>query len=83
LSTASGVWLRQMTEATRPTMDPLTIALLIIVGCILLSGGSRVLVAVVLIPTALFIGLLALLLVIGCGVLAVWDERRAVPAGRR
>jgi hypothetical protein len=59
-------------------MDPLTIALLIIVGCILLAWGPRVLFAVILIPTALFIGLLALLLVIGCGVLAVRDARRGV-----
>jgi hypothetical protein len=57
-------------------MDPLTIALLIIAGGILL--GPRVLFAVILIPTALFIGLLALLLVIGCGVLAVRDARRGV-----
>jgi hypothetical protein len=57
-------------------MDPLTIALLIIVGCILLAWGPRVLFAVILIPTALFIGLLALLLVIGGTVLVARDERR-------
>jgi hypothetical protein len=46
-------------------MDPLTIALLIITGGILLAWGPRVLFVGILIPTALFIGLLALLLVIG------------------
>jgi len=55
-------------------MDPLMIALLIIAGGILL--GPRVLFAVILIPTALFIGLLALLLVIGGTVLVARDERR-------
>jgi len=59
-------------------MEPLTIALLSIAGCILLAWGPRVLFSVILVPTALFIGLLALLLVIGCGVLAVRDERRRI-----
>jgi hypothetical protein len=62
-----------------PPMDPLTISLLIIAGGILL--GPRVLFAVILIPTALFIGLLALLLVIG-GTVLVARDRRAAGTGR-
>jgi uncharacterized membrane-anchored protein len=65
---------RAVSARLRPNMDPLTIALLIIAGGILL--GPRVLFAVILIPTALFIGLLALLLVIGGTVLVARDERR-------
>jgi hypothetical protein len=61
-----------------PPMAPLTIALLIIAGCILLAWGPRVLFAVILIPTALFIGLLALLLVIGGTLLVARDERRRI-----
>jgi hypothetical protein len=62
-------------------MDPLTIALLIVAGCILLAWGPRVLFVVILIPTALFIGLLALLLVIGGTVLVARDERRRIAGG--
>jgi hypothetical protein len=63
-------------------MDPLTVVLLICAGGILFAW-PRVLFAVILIPTALFIGLLALLLVISCGVLAVRDARRGVAGTRR
>jgi uncharacterized membrane-anchored protein len=63
---------RAVSARLRPNMDPLTIALLIIAGLL----GPRVLFAVILIPTALFIGLLALLLVIGGTVLVARDERR-------
>ena len=54
-------------------MDPLT--LLIIAGILLVP---RVLFVVVLIPTALFIGFLALLLVLGGTVLVIRDEHRRV-----
>ena len=71
---------RAVSTRLRLNMDPLTIALLIIVGCILLAWGPRVLFAVILIPTALFIGLLALLLVLGGTVLVARDERRRAPS---